>query len=86
MSLPKAERKGRIFLDYLRNQRTATAVLPWSLRARAGAPVAAPVEWEELPSIGRAAAFSIEDVDLLLRRAKGMEGWGEGPQSLPRLR
>ena len=87
VSLPKAERKGRIFLDFLRNQRTATAILPWSLRARPGAPVAAPVSWDELPGLDRASAFGIEDVGLLLRRARSraLRGWGEGAQALPRL-
>jgi bifunctional non-homologous end joining protein LigD len=88
VALPKAERKGRIFLDFLRNQRTATAVLPWSLRARVGAPVAAPVTWKELAEIDRASRWTIADLKPLLRRAgsKALAGWGDAEQSLPRLR
>lgn len=87
ISLPKADRKGRIFLDYLRNQRTATAVLPWSLRARAGAPVAAPIGWDELAETDRASRFTIDDADLLLRRAtgRGLRKWGVADQALPRI-
>jgi bifunctional non-homologous end joining protein LigD len=87
ISLPKAERKGRIFLDYLRNQRTATAILPWSLRARVGVPVAAPVSWQELDALDRASRFTIADLPLLLRRARGraLRGWGVADQPLPRL-
>jgi bifunctional non-homologous end joining protein LigD len=44
----KARREGKIFVDYLRNTQGATAVAPYSLRARAGAPVATPIGWEEL--------------------------------------
>jgi bifunctional non-homologous end joining protein LigD len=87
VALPKAQRSGRIFLDYLRNQRTATAILPWSLRARAGAPVAAPVSWEEVPELAGAAQFTIADFEELLERGQGaaLRGWGLAEQRLPRL-
>ena len=87
VSLPKAERRGRIFLDYLRNQRTATAILPWSLRARSGSPIAAPVTWDELPGIDSAAAFTLESAPALLNRgrSRALRGWGRAEQRLPRL-
>jgi bifunctional non-homologous end joining protein LigD len=44
----KARRKGKVFIDYLRNYRGASAIVPWSTRARAGAPVAMPLRWDEL--------------------------------------
>jgi bifunctional non-homologous end joining protein LigD len=45
----KAARKGKIFIDWLRNVRGATSIAAYSTRAKAGAPVSAPVTWEELP-------------------------------------
>jgi bifunctional non-homologous end joining protein LigD len=83
VALPKAKRRGRIFLDYLRNQRTSTAILPFSARARPGAPVAAPVSWEELETIESPRAFSIADADRLKRRAPVLVGWGITAQRLP---
>jgi bifunctional non-homologous end joining protein LigD len=87
VAIRKQERRGRIFLDFLRNQRTATAVLPYSARARAGMPVAAPVTWEELGEIDRSDAFTIADVEQLLKRANSrkLKGWGIAAQRLPRL-
>lgn len=88
VALPKKERRGRIFLDFLRNQRTATAVMPYSARARAGMPVATPVSWEELRGIDRSGAFTVGDVEQLLERATGNElrSWGVADQRLPLLR
>src|SRR5689334_22112970 len=63
---PKPQPRGRIFLGFLRNQRTATAIQPYSARARAGMPVAAPVGWDELQEIEGANAFTIADVEQLL--------------------
>ena len=85
VALRKADRRGRIFLDYLRNQRTATAILPYSLRARAGAPVAAPVGWDELEALDRSARFTLADLPELTARAEAMPGWGRARQRLPRL-
>jgi bifunctional non-homologous end joining protein LigD len=86
-NMKKTERKGRIFLDWLRNQRGATAVLPYTARARPNAPVAAPVSWDELEDIGEAYHFTIADGATLLERAasKSLRGWGRADQSLPDL-
>ena len=84
-NIRKVQRKGRIFLDWLRNQRGSTAVMPFSARAREGAPVAAPVAWEELDRYEGGNHFSIRDVDELLDRAgsKMLAGWGKADQALP---
>lgn len=87
VALPKPQRRGRIFLDFLRNHRTATAVMPWSARARPGMPVAAPVTWEELGNIERSDAFTIADAELLMKRSKSraLRKWGVARQRLPKL-
>ena len=83
-NIRKVERKGRIFLDWLRNQRGATAIMPYSARARPGATVSAPIWWDELDRY-KGGDFRIGDVDALLERAgsKELQGWGEAKQALP---
>jgi bifunctional non-homologous end joining protein LigD len=51
-ALPKDRRGGRIFVDYLRNEYAQTTVAPYALRARPGAPVATPLDWDELGASG----------------------------------
>jgi len=84
-NIRKVQRKGRIFLDWLRNQRGSTAVMPYSARAREGAPVAAPIAWDELDKYQGGNHFTIRDADELLERAgsKLLKGWGEAKQALP---
>ncbi|MXO58468.1 hypothetical protein GRI89_02760 [Altererythrobacter salegens] len=84
-TMSKAKREGRIFIDWLRNQRGNTSVLPYSARARAGAPVAAPVTWDELATAANAHPYSISDAARLIERAAGKDlaGWGIVEQALP---
>jgi bifunctional non-homologous end joining protein LigD len=86
-TMSKAKRKGRIFIDWLRNQRGATAIMPYSARARANAPVAAPVTWTELRDLDTAARWTIRDADELVARAndRALRGWGVADQALPDL-
>jgi len=86
-NMKKANRTGRIFLDWLRNQRGATAVMPYTVRARPNAPVATPIGWDELEDIDMASRFTIADVDLLLERAKSkaLRDWARAAQRLPDL-
>jgi bifunctional non-homologous end joining protein LigD len=86
-NMSKAKRKGRIFIDYLRNQRGATAILPYAARARPHAPVAAPVSWDELPDLDSAARWTVRDAAELVERAnsKALRGWGVAEQKLPDL-
>jgi bifunctional non-homologous end joining protein LigD len=83
----KAKRKGRIFIDWLRNARGATSVASWSLRARPGAPVAMPLRWEDLSS---ASSSSMYDLASALRRAARLrrdpwQGYDALDQRLPQV-
>ncbi|WP_119389648.1 non-homologous end-joining DNA ligase [Taklimakanibacter lacteus] len=64
----KARRRGRIFIDWLRNERGATAIAPYSPRARKGAPVTTPVSWRELSRLRSASAFSTVAIVKRLKR------------------
>ena len=76
-SAPKALRKERIFIDWLRNVRGASSIASWSLRARPGAPVAMPLRWSELAATASGADYPLPRA---LRRAAGLrrppwDGW-----------
>jgi bifunctional non-homologous end joining protein LigD len=68
--MSKAGRKGKIFVDYLRNDRTATAIASYSTRARTGAPVATPLTWDELSAKTDPRSFDIHTVAARLKALK----------------
>ncbi|KTD01006.1 putative ATP-dependent DNA ligase YkoU [Fluoribacter gormanii] len=70
-TMSKAKRGGRIFVDFLRNQRGATAISPYSTRARPHAPVAVPIHWDELGKDKRDSEFTIKTLPQRLEKLKG---------------
>lgn len=79
----KAARRGKIFVDYLRNDRGATAVAPYSTRARQGAPISWPVSWRELAQLTGPATVTVQNVGEFL--AGRPDPWRELPQIEQRL-
>jgi bifunctional non-homologous end joining protein LigD len=71
--LPKEKRKGRLFLDYLRNSYGATGVAPYGVRAKNGAPVATPIDWKELDDIDSSQAYNIRNI--FARMVKRGNAW-----------
>jgi bifunctional non-homologous end joining protein LigD len=69
-TMAKVARKGKIFLDYLRNQRGATSVAAYSTRARPGAPVSTPITWDELDSVEAGDHFGIDTIDRRLSKLR----------------
>ncbi|MBM6580471.1 non-homologous end-joining DNA ligase [Microvirga sp. BT689] len=72
----KQEREGRIFIDYLRNNREASAVAPYSTRSRPGAPVATPVAWKELSADLKPNGFTVENLRKRLAALK-QDPWAD---------
>jgi bifunctional non-homologous end joining protein LigD len=69
-TMSKAKRTGKIFIDYFRNDYTATAIADYGVRARPGAPVAVPLAWDELRALKSPTAFSMKDVLKRLQKHK----------------
>jgi bifunctional non-homologous end joining protein LigD len=69
-TMSKAKRHGKIFIDYLRNQRGATAIASYSTRRRQGAPVAVPIGWDELSAKTRPDMFNIKNLPKRLDKLK----------------
>jgi bifunctional non-homologous end joining protein LigD len=85
--MSKARRVGRIFIDYLRNLRGSTSVSAYSTRARPGAPVSAPLRWDELSARTRPDEFTVETLSARLAslREDPWKGYGRLRQRLPEL-
>jgi bifunctional non-homologous end joining protein LigD len=84
-TVKKAARGNRIFIDYLRNSREATAVAPFSTRARPGAPVSVPISWEELKTLKSASQYTVLNIQQRLSRLRTdpWKGIGKLKQALP---
>ena len=81
-NMSKSRRVGKIFLDYLRNDRTATAVAVLSPRARQGAPVSMPIHWRQVRRGLDPGRFTLRSVPALLRKGKPWEGYDGAARSL----
>jgi len=80
-TITKSKRKGKILIDFFRNDYTATAIAGYSLRARAGAPVAVPLDWHELTTLDGADQFDMETVLKRIQTRRGQKILP--PQRLP---
>ncbi|WGD56533.1 DNA ligase D [Bradyrhizobium sp. CB1650] len=82
LNMSKKLRNGKIFLDYLRNDRMSTAVAPLSPRARAGATVSMPVTWAQVKSDLDPKRYTLRTVPGLLARSQAWEGYEDAATSI----
>jgi bifunctional non-homologous end joining protein LigD len=82
-NMSKAKRGGKIYIDFLRNQRGATAIAPYSTRARKGAYVATPLSWNALSRLEDAHPASVKDAARLARAGDPWKGYAKVKQALP---
>ena len=80
----KKTREGKIFVDYLRNQRGGSAIVNYSTRAKEGAPVACPLRWDELKGLKAAAPYTVTTLPARLKAMKRdpWEGFSSTRQSI----
>jgi bifunctional non-homologous end joining protein LigD len=82
INMAKKERTGRIFLDYLRNDRMATAVAPLSPRGRPGAPVSMPITWSQAKKGLDPATYTVRTVPTLIAKSTAWEDYCDGERPL----
>jgi bifunctional non-homologous end joining protein LigD len=82
LNMSKNERKGRIFLDYLRNDRLSTAVAPLSPRAREGAPISMPLQWSQVRRGLDPLKYTVRTAPALLSKGKPWNDYDAGARSL----
>jgi bifunctional non-homologous end joining protein LigD len=81
-TMSKKDRVGRIFLDYLRNDRTSTAVAVLSSRARAGAPISMPIRWKEVNAGLDPARYTVRTAAACLKKCKPWQEYATSARSL----
>ncbi|MDX2275752.1 MAG: DNA ligase D [Hyphomonadaceae bacterium] len=81
INMSKKQRAGKIFLDYLRNDATATAVAPYSPRARQGAHVSMPIAWSQVRAGLDPAKYNLRSAPALIRKSRAWDGYGDGERA-----
>jgi bifunctional non-homologous end joining protein LigD len=80
--MSKSQRTGRIFLDYLRNDRTSTAVAPFSPRARDGAPVSLPIGWSQVTAGLDPKRFTVRTAPGIFEKSSAWKNYAAAAGSL----